>query len=47
MAYGYSLIEISSESMQSAGFNKNDKAFIKRKPAQEYVCGDYIAFFDC
>lgn len=46
LVFGYTMINITSESMLDAGFRKNDKAFIKHNKNGEYQVGDYIAFFN-
>lgn len=46
MIFCHTLIQISSGSMVSAGFDIGDKVFIQSKNVEEYAVGDYIAFFD-
>lgn len=48
MIAGYSLVKISSGSMQDYGFEIGDFAMIKQqKSIDDYKVGDYIAFFEC
>lgn len=46
MVFGYAMITVVSGSMQDAGFNVGDSAFIRQVAASELELGDYIAFFD-
>ena len=44
MAFGFSIISISSESMLNSGFDVGDKAFVRR--VDNYKVGDFVVFFD-
>ena len=46
MIFGHALIQISSGSMISAGFDVGDKVFIQASRVEDYSVGDYIAYFD-
>ena len=46
MVYNYSLLTISSGSMEDAGFNVGDRVFIKKSNPKNYKTGDIIAFYD-
>ena len=46
MALGYSIMTVTTGSMENAGFGVGDKIFIKKKTPSNYQIGDYIAFFD-
>jgi len=46
MVFGYSLMTITSESMEDVGFFVGDKIIIKKNTSKHYKKGDYIAFFD-
>lgn len=46
MVFGYAMITVVSGSMQDAGFNVGDSAFIKQVDTSQLELGDYIAFFD-
>ena len=44
--FGYSLMTVTSGSMEKAGFSVNDKIVVKKQESKNYKVGDYIAFFD-